>query len=192
MSYSDPTILDRFGDTISYSLGCIIYKRYIRSLGLKGDELLMDFGCGGGGSARYLAPLLTRGGRLTCYDRYGYWVDRAGRRLRRHGNIDFLAGELSVLAESDTFTPRFDAILVHFVFHEIEKSERRNTADTLYRLLAPGGSLYIREPVKASHGIPPEEIRSILSTAGFSEQAGATMKMAILGPLHSGRYIKKA
>ncbi len=188
MSFADPTLLDRFGETASYHLGFFFYRRYIRSLGLEGEELVLDFGCGGGTSARLLAGILAHGGRITCYDRYGFWVSRAERRLSRYGNIDFLSGELSVLAESASFTPRFDVILVHFVLHEIEKRERQNTADVLSRLLVPGGGLFIREPVKASHGIPPEEIRSILTTAGLSEQEGTTTKKAILGPVYAGRY----
>jgi ubiquinone/menaquinone biosynthesis C-methylase UbiE len=188
MSFSDPAFLDRFGDTVSYRLGSLFYKRYIRSLGLRGNERLLDFGCGSGGSARYLAMELSRGGRITCYDRYGFWVERAERRLRRHGNIDFLAGEPGVLAEGDSFTPRFDAILVHFVLHEIEPGIRRNTADLLSRLLIPGGSLFIRETAKARHGIPPEEIRAVFKAAGLSEQGGTTTKKAILGPVYSGRY----
>ena len=169
MSYADLSLVDRFNDTLSYRLGTFLYRRYIQSLHLRGDEKLLDFGCGGGGGARYLARCLVKGGSITCYDRYGFWVERAAKRLNKHSNIHYAAGELSVFARKGEFLPRFDAILVHFVLHEIEKDKKRPVADTLARLLLPGGTLFIREPVKTGHGMPGEEIRGILAAAGLAE-----------------------
>jgi hypothetical protein len=36
--------------------------------------------------------------------------------------------------------------------------------------LKKSGTLFIREPIKVSHGMPVEEIHTLLSTAGLDEE----------------------
>ena len=63
----------------------------------------------------------------------------------------------------------FGVISAVHVIHDIPPAERQGTVKTLSQKLKAGGFLFVREPVKKSHGIPIEEIRALLSGAGLKE-----------------------
>jgi hypothetical protein len=52
------------------------------------------------------------------------------------------------------------------------------------RLLASGGTLYLRE---LTPGIPAEEIREILSNAGYEEIRGSETRSRLAGPMFDAR-----
>jgi ubiquinone/menaquinone biosynthesis C-methylase UbiE len=146
--------------------GALLYNPYFRSFNLRGDEKVMDFGCGGGAGSRCLAALLNNGGQLTCIDASHYWIDKAVKRLNKNSNVECIAGDIRKLDMPDS---SFDIISVLHVIHDIAPAERRDVVNTLSRRLKTDGMMYIREPIKISHGMPVEEIRTLLSAAGLKE-----------------------
>ena len=52
---------------------------------------------------------------------------------------------------------------------------------TLSQKLKTGGLFFIREPVKKSHGIPVEEIRTLISSAGLREIEHKETKSEYMG-----------
>ncbi len=166
-----------------------LYKHYVNSLGLKGDEKVLDFGSGYGGNARHIAQVLQKGnGRLTCTDISEFWINVARKKLKEYSNIDFKVGELSSLDIEDSF---FDAIIVHFTLHDIEKDSRQEATKALARKLKDTGNLFVREPTKKRHGMQPEEIRGLMTEAGLKETWYNFSKTMFLGPMYSGIYIKQ-
>ena len=86
------------------------YRRYADTIGLKGNEAVLDFGAGSGGVAVQLAPRLKDGGSVTCVDICSPLVRIAERRLRRYPNARCLLGRI----ETHTLDPAsFDRIVIH-------------------------------------------------------------------------------
>jgi len=146
--------------------GPVLYNAYFNTFGLKGNERVLDFGCGGGAGSRCLANLLSKDGHLTCVDVSRYWIDKAGKRLEKFSNAECRSGDIRELRIPDS---SFDVISVIHAIHDIAPEYRQDMIKTLSLKLKAGGFLFIRERTKRSHGLPAEEIGSLLSGAGSRE-----------------------
>jgi ubiquinone/menaquinone biosynthesis C-methylase UbiE len=167
VDFEHPSFLFSLEDKLKGLVGGpLLYDSYYRSFGLKGDEMVLDFGCGGGAGSKRLAGLLNNNGHLTCIDISTFWISRAVKRLKRFSNVDCNAGDIRELDIDDS---SFDIITIFHVIHDIDPDERQDIVKVLSRKLKTGGILYIREPVKVSHGMPAEEIRALLSAVGLQE-----------------------
>jgi ubiquinone/menaquinone biosynthesis C-methylase UbiE len=145
---------------------------YVKSLGLSGRERVLEFGSGGGCLSRVLATTLSPGGALSCVEISPYWTEKARRRLKAFTNIEYLQGDITRMAVPGN---HFDAVLVHFVLHDVEPSARIDVVSALAQCLRPEGTLFIREPAKPEHGMPLFEIRALMQDAGLREiHAGCT------------------
>jgi ubiquinone/menaquinone biosynthesis C-methylase UbiE len=184
VDFDKPCLLFLLEDKLKGLLGCpLYYGSYFQSFGLKGDEKVLDFGCGGGAGSRCLLKLLNRGGHLTCIDISNFWVERAKRRLRKSENAECRAGDIRKLDIPDS---SFDVITTIHTLHDIEPTERQAIVDALSRKMKPGGVLLIREPTKKSHGMPIEEIRTLMSNAGLQESGHKEIKSEYRGRFQKG------
>ena len=95
-----------------------------------------------------------------------YWINKANRRLRRYGNVKCLAEDIRKL---DIPEHSFDVISIFHVIHDIAPEERQGITARLAELLNKNGKLFIREPIKKSHGMPVEEILFLLTSSGLEE-----------------------
>ena len=174
-----PSILFILEDKLKALLGgLLLYNPYFKTFALKGNESVLDFGCGGGAGSRCLASLLDKGGHLTCIDISGYWIARARKRLAKYSNVECKSGDIRKLNMPDS---SFDVISTFYVIHDISPGERRDTAKVLSDKLKACGVFFIKEPVKKPHGMLPEEIRTLLSEAGFSEIEHKETKSQYMG-----------
>ena len=166
--FNNPSSLFRFEDGLKGLVGGpLYYAPYFRSRGgFRGDEEVLDFGCGGGVSTRSIAAELSRGGSVTGVDISSYFSERAKKRVANHANARILRGEI---AELDLPRQSFDLISIIHVIHDIPRAKRSATAQALGALLKPDGRLWIWEPTRASHGMPAEEIRGLMNEAGLRE-----------------------
>ncbi len=142
------------------------YRRFIAELEFRGDEVILELGSGTGAASRFLVEALDAGGRLICTDVSAPLQQVAQRVLRGADTVTFLLGEAKDLGVPEGTV---DAVLVHFVLHDIPVERRPATVEALYRVLKIGGKLIIREPLGARHGIAPEEIRRLMVAAGLKE-----------------------
>jgi len=165
-----------------------LYGRYVDSLGLRGDERVLDFGSGSGSMSRHIARRLLRGGgRVTCLDPSRTWMRIARRRLRRYPNVEFRPGTVEGLAGE---TAAFDAIVIHFMLHDIDRLRRASTVRALARSLKDPGRLFVREPTKAGHGMPADEVRRLMLGAGLREVASVESRLLLVGPYYAGVFEK--
>jgi ubiquinone/menaquinone biosynthesis C-methylase UbiE len=107
-----------------------------------------------------------------------YWIDKARHRLRRYGNAKCLVGDIR---ELDIPESRFDVISIIHVIHDIAPTERQSVTDRLASLLDRNGKLFIREPIKESHGMPVSEIVTLLTNSGLSETQANVSKSEYRG-----------
>jgi len=177
--FEHPSILFILEDKLKGLLGGpLLYNPYFKTFGLRGNEKVLDFGCGGGAGSRCLANLLNKDGHLTCVDVSRYWIRKARKRLKKYPNVECKSGDIRELDISDS---SFDVISAIHVIHDIAPAERQDIVKTLSQKLKASGLLFIREPVKKSHGMPVEEIRTLLSDAGLNEIEHKETKSEYMG-----------
>lgn len=181
--FDHPSVLFRLEDKLKGLLGGpLLYNAYFQTFGLKGNENILDFGCGGGAASKCLVNLLKKEGHITCIDLSGYWIERARKRLGKYSNIECISGDIRTL---DIPESSFDVISIIHVVHDINPEDRLDTVNTLSRKLKTGGSLFIKEPVKKPHGLSPEEIKDIFADTGLTEITHDTTKAE-----YTGKYQK--
>ena len=168
IDFNNPSALFRFEDSLKGLIGGpLYYAPFFRSCGgFRGDEQVLDFGCGGGVSTRSVASELTRGGAVTGVDISTYFSERARKRVARYPSARILRGEIT---ELDLPRRSFDLISIVHVIHDIPRARRSATVQALGALLKPGGRVWIWEPTRPSHGMPAEEIRGLMDEAGLGE-----------------------
>lgn len=182
--FNNPSLLYRIEDELlNNRLGSFIYKNYIDSLGLKGDERVLDFGSGSGAGSKHLARLLSNGGgKLTCVDTSEFLTQKAKTRMKRFNNVDYKVG---MLQELSIPTASHDIIYIHYVLHDVEVEFRHGILHELHRIMKDNGKLFIAEPHKRNHGMPVIEIGDLMRTAGFKEFAFSDTKT-----VYKGTYVK--
>jgi len=140
---SEPARLEIFLTRLAFLLcGKSVYKSFADSLPVAVGERVLDFGCGMGTVAYYVAQKLPHGS-LTCLDISERWLKACRKTLRNFRNIDYLHGE-SVALPGESF----DLAYCHFVLHDIPESELASVIPALARSLKPGGVLVFREPLE--------------------------------------------
>ena len=165
--FEHPSTLFILEDKLKNLLGGpLLYNPYFKTFALKGNESVLDFGCGGGVGSRCLVNLLGKGGHLTCVDVSHYWITKARKRLDKYSNVECRLGDIRELDIPDS---SFDAISAFYVIHDITPADRQDIVRALCRKLKAGGFFFIKEPTKKPHGMPPEETRALLSDAGLNE-----------------------
>jgi ubiquinone/menaquinone biosynthesis C-methylase UbiE len=174
---------------IYHYLASPLYKKYVKSLGLKGNEKVLDFGSGMGTEAKHIAKILDKGnGYLTCVDVSQAWMEEAKKRLKKYSNVDFQLGQIETLPIGDNF---FDVIVMHFVLHHIEKEQRQAKLKLLASKLKTNGKVFIREPMHESHGLPLEDIRNLMQKAGLKETSFKMTRSVLRGnKMYEGVYEK--
>jgi len=177
--FEHPSTLFVLEDKLKSLIGRpLLYNPYFKTFGLKGSEKVLDFGCGGGAGSRCLANLLNEDGHLMCVDVSSYWIAKARKRLDKYSNVECKSGDIRELDISDS---SFDVISTIHVIHDIAPAERQDIVKALSQKLKAGGLLFIREPVKKSHGMPVEEIRALLSDASLEEIKHKETKSEYMG-----------
>jgi ubiquinone/menaquinone biosynthesis C-methylase UbiE len=180
--FENPSLLFKIEELLKGILGGpLLYDRYYKSFGLKGNETVLDFGCGGGTGSRSLAGLLNTG-QVICLDSSSYFINKARKRLSKYSNTECIHG---TIAEADIPVTSIDVVSIIHVIHDIAPSERQRTVNSLSDKLKPGGFLFIREPIRESHGMPIAEIRELLTAAGLKETGSQSSKTEF-----TGSYIK--
>lgn len=181
--FEHPSMLFVLEDKLKGLLGgYLLYNPYFKTFGLKGNEKILDFGCGGGAGSRCLAGILSKDGHLTCIDVSSYWISKAKKRLRKYSNVDCKSGDIR---ELDIMDSSFDVISTIHVIHDIVPAERQNVVSSLSRKLKTNGLFFIREPTKESHGMPVEEIRTLFADAGLKE-----IEYSVNNSEYMGKYEK--
>jgi ubiquinone/menaquinone biosynthesis C-methylase UbiE len=175
LGYENPSFLYKLIDELGNNrLFSFMYKNYIRTLNLKGNEKVLDFGSGSGAGSKHLAKILQKcGGHLSCVDISSYWTEKAKKRLKHYDNVDFLVGQLS---EFKLDGNSFDIIYIFYALHDVSKDLRNDIVSEFFRILKNDGRLYIKEPQRENDGMPIEEILELMKSNGFYEEGSKIYK----------------
>lgn len=169
LGYEKPSVLYRLIDELgNNSLFSFMYKNYIKTLNIKGNEIVLDFGSGSGAGSKHLAKMLQKcGGHLTCVDISEYWTEKAKKRMKYYDNVDFLVGQLPELQLERN---SFDVIYIFYALHDVSKNLRNGIVSEFFKILKSEGKLYIKEPQRENDGMPITEIVELMKNNGFYEE----------------------
>ena len=180
IDFEHPSRLFLFDDILKGLLGGpLFFNPFLGEQGgFRGDEQVIDFGCGGGPGTRCIAKQLTQGGKVLGIDVSSVMIKRAEKRLRKYANAEAIKGDVRTLGLEKG---AFDVITIIYVIHDIVPKERASIIKALVDLLKPDGQIWILEPIKAGHGMSIEEIRLLMNLAGLEETEHSNKKSSYRG-----------
>ncbi len=179
-----PSFAEKLDDYLVRYLAYFNYKNYANRLNLRGNEKILEVGCGGGNLSRFLAEKIPSG-KLICIDNSEYWINKARRRLRDFGNIEFKINDILDFVEEHYF----DVAIVHYVLHDI--IEREKIICILNKCLNSRGRIYIREPTRKNHGMSSTEIEKLMFSTGLEKLSSKEgHSFPIRGKSYEGVFIK--
>ncbi len=177
--FEKPSVMFIIEDALKGLFGNPLYNSYYQSQGgFEGHERVLDFGCGSGVSTKLIARQLTQGGMVTGLDTSSYFIKKAQKRLKRYTTAQTLQGDIREIKIPES---SFDLISIIHVIHDIVEEKRQSMVKALARVLKPEGKLWILEPIKDTHGIPVDEIRSLMGNAGLRELKANIKKSSYRG-----------
>lgn len=184
MTHKEPTRLEMLLAKIAFRLyGKSVYKKFADRLPLKGDEQVLDFGCGMGTVAYYTSGKLVNG-HLTCLDISSRWLDACRKTLKKYENITYVLSDASGLGRDC-----FNVVYCHFVLHDIEKEELIMVIPQLVNSLKPNGVLCFREPLSEIEKIGL--IKSKLKQIGMIHKGSRVINIPLMGSTLESYYINK-
>ena len=129
----------------------MVWSRLLRDLRLRGDERVLDLGCGRGAVLLMAAQLVPRGGVVGV----DLWkaADQSGNRMEVtllnaefegvRERVDLRTGDMRSLPFPDG---SFDVVLSSLAIHNLpDAGARREAVDEAVRVLKPGGRLLIAD-----------------------------------------------
>jgi ubiquinone/menaquinone biosynthesis C-methylase UbiE len=188
MSFEQPSATETMLDAVlSNGLANGVYSHFVNDMGLRGDETVVDIGCGSGAGTRHIAERLAlAGGRLTCVDSSPAWIEVARKRLARYRRIELIVAD-AALVELPPST--FDVAVIHLMLHDVPPARRPMVMRRVAESLKAGGRVFVREPVDATrHGVTPDDLRRDMESAGLRELRGATERVMLMGPCYRGVF----
>src|SRR5262249_15819610 len=117
-----------------------VFDRLVAASGAKPGDSVLDIGCGSGYFSRRIAPVVSPGGTVVGIDPSEPMLAYAGEHPP--GNCTFQTAGAEDLPFSDA---SFDLIVSSLAFHHIPTEHRADAVREMFRVLRPGGRLFIAD-----------------------------------------------
>lgn len=151
--------------------------RLLEELVQIGDRDVLDVGCGEGAFARRLAEA---GARVVGLDPLPGAIGAARAAAPEGPSLRYLEGSAEALPFADG---SFDAVIFLNSLHHVPRGSMGLALDEAARVLRPGGTLYVQEPL--AQGAAFELLRRIEDETGVRSAALEALAAAGEGPFES-------
>lgn len=147
-------------------------ERFLREIGIKKGQNVLDFGCGSGNYTIPAARIVGKDGRIYALDKDRRDLDELIQRAESEGlkNIDRMetTGELKIDLEDESV----DVVLLYDVLHYYyfpQADDRRRLLHEVYRILKPEGfiSFYPGDPEVYHNYSELKTIKREIQTTNF-------------------------
>lgn len=162
--------------------------KFLKEIGVKKDQIVLDFGCGEGHYTIPAAKVVENEGKIYAFDRDKQVLDKLRHLVKEKGieNIEFINKNSKIPLKDDSI----DVVLCYDVVHYMEN--RTLIYDETYRVLKPDGffSLY---PKHYKDDYPLMELASLKLKAVINEveKSGFALKDKLFTEcLHDDYYNK--
>ena len=116
------------------------------------------------------------------------WNEVARKKLKRYPNTDFYCGMIYELDMKENY---YDKVVIHVVLHDVAQEKREAVVKAMVKRLKKKGKIILREPIKADHGMPENEIRELMKKAGMTEVQSQLTDRRLIGTVFDGVFEKK-
>lgn len=184
MNKAEPSACELVLTRLAFAFyGKSVYQDFADRLPIKCDDCVLDFGCGMGTVAYYVAKRVKQG-QLVCADISQRWLRACKRTLRRFDNVLFqMLG-----AEHFALPDGFDVIYIHFVLHDIAEHELSRVIPALVSCLKYGGRLAFREPLAEADKLCL--IKRLIEQNGMILQHSRVTDVPYMGNALESTYMK--
>lgn len=180
---NEPKGLEIFITKIVFFLyGKSVYKAFADRLPLEGGEQVLDFGCGMGTVACYVAERIPQG-KLTCLDISERWLKACRKTLCKYENVIIQKYDANTLKRDC-----YDLIFCHFVLHDIPADELEKIVPALAESLKPGGMLVFKEPLDEADNLIV--IKRLLEQSGLFLKDSRITDIPVMGNSIESIYVK--
>ena len=131
---------DRLLDLVSFGFYKPLIKRAIRSLNIQPKDKIIDFGCGTGRNACYMAKYLSPEGEIIGIDISEIMGEHFKKKCKKYPNIHFIKQRID---QPFDLNEQFDKVFISFVFHGFPHEVRKTILQNALNHLKTGGTLNI-------------------------------------------------
>lgn len=109
---------------------------FLRSIGLKSGQTVLDFGCGEGYYSIPASKLVGMNGKVYAMDKNGSALNKLKRYIEANNmkNIELIKGENNVSLENNSM----DMVLCYDVLHYMEPQDRKKVYSEIWKVLKEG------------------------------------------------------
>ena len=119
-------------------------ENFLKDIGLKKGDVILDFGCGDGPYTIPVAKVVEKEGKVYAMDKYIESINKLMEIAKTKG----LKNIIPLHAKSEKTlinlgSESIDAVLLYDVLHYMENLERKKIYEEIYRILKTGGLLSV-------------------------------------------------
>lgn len=147
---------------------------FLKSIGIKKDQIILDYGCGVGHYTIPAARVVGKEGKVYAIDRDDYILTRLIKTAESEGLKNIEPIKISEESKINLKDDSIDAVLFYDILHYLDTDDRKKLYGEVYRILKTGALLSVYpkhhrldEPLWKFSNVELEEIIEEIEIAKF-------------------------
>ncbi|KPK75111.1 MAG: hypothetical protein AMJ89_04810 [candidate division Zixibacteria bacterium SM23_73] len=159
---------------------------YLKDIGIKKDQSILDFGCGKGHYTIPAAKIVGKKGLVYAQDKEKEALDKVIKKAKAEGLKNIKAMKTKGELKIDLNDKSLDAVLLYDVLHYHDLEERRKIYAEVYRILKKGAllSVFPRHHQEYMH-LKLDEVKKEIEKSNFRLEGKLLKRL-----MHDDDYVK--